>query len=219
MFLKAIRFIFRFILHLIARVELHDFDKIPAAGGCIVVSNHLGRLDAMLGMILTDRDDVIMMVAEKYQEYPFWRWVVRKLDAIWLNRNETDFRALRLVYKRLQAGGIAAIAPEGTRSPTAALQPGKPGAAYLAAKTGVPVVPIAITGTQDHVVYQRLRRLQRLHIVIRAGDPFTLPPIPRKQRNEYLRRSTDEIMYRIAALLPPPYRGVYSNGQWAMKNE
>lgn len=210
MFLKIVRIVTRLILRIIARVELHNFDRIPDAGGCIVVSNHLGRLDAMLGMILTDREDVIMMVAEKYQAYAFWRFAVRQMDAIWLNRHEADFHALRLVKKRLKAGGIAAIAPEGTRSAQRALQPGKPGAAWLAAQTGVPLVPVGITGTEDAEVTRRLRRLRRLHIVVRVGEPFTLPPMDRRERDAYLQRSTDEIMRRIAALLPPEYRGVYA---------
>lgn len=210
MFLKTVRIITRLILHLIARVELIGFDKIPKTGGVLVAGNHLGRLDAMLGMILTDREDVIMMVADKYRAYAFWRWAVKKMDAIWLNREEADFHALRLAQKRLKAGGLAAVAPEGTRSKTEALLPGKPGAAFLAVKTGVPIIPVAATGTEDRVVRHRLRRLKRLHIVIRVGDPFTLPPIDYHNRDAFLQEATDEIMCRIAALLPPNYRGVYA---------
>ncbi len=164
----------------------------------------------MLAMVLSDRDDIIMMVAEKYQAYWIWRWTARKLDALWLDRHNADFRTLREVQKRLKAGGIAAVAPEGTRSPTGQMQPGKPGAAYLAAKTGVPIIPVAITGTEDKVVYGRLKRFQRLEITIRVGEPFSLPSLPRKNKDEFLQQSTDEMMCRIAALLPPEYRGVYA---------
>lgn len=210
MFLKVLRIVSRIILRVIARIDQSEIERIPASGGCLAVSNHIGRLDAMLAMILSDRDDIIMMIAEKYQAYWFWRWVMRNLDAIWLDRYNADFRALREVYKRLKAGGIAAVAPEGTRSPEAQLQAGKPGAAYLAAKAGVPIVPLAIIGTEDKVVYQRLRRFRRLDIKIRVGEPFELPPMPRKNRDEFIQQSTDEIMCRIAALLPPEYRGVYA---------
>jgi 1-acyl-sn-glycerol-3-phosphate acyltransferase len=151
------------------------------------------------------------MVAEKYQKYWFWRWMMRQLDALWLDRHNPDFRALREVQKRLKAGGIAAIAPEGTRSPTAQMQPGKPGVAYLAAKTGVPIVPMAIVGTEDKEVARRLRRFRRLDITIRVSEPFSLPAMPRQKRDEFLQQSTDEIMCRIAALLPPEYRGVYAD--------
>lgn len=210
MFLKILRFVCRFILRIIAQIDTSEMARIPAAGACLAVSNHLGRLDAMLAMILCDRDDVIMMIAEKYQKYWVWRWTARKLDALWLDRHNPDFRTLREVQKRLKAGGIAAVAPEGTRSPTGQLQPGKPGAAYLAAKTGAPVLPMAITGTWDKEVYRRLKRFQRLAIAIRVGEPYSLPPLPRHNRDEFLQQSTDEMMCRIAVLLPPECRGVYA---------
>jgi 1-acyl-sn-glycerol-3-phosphate acyltransferase len=186
-------------------------EHIPATGGALIVSNHLGRLDAMLGVVLADRDDIILMVADKYEKYVFWRFLGNKLNAIWLNREEADFHALREVTKRLQAGGISGIAPEGTRSKTEALLPGKPGAAYLAAKTGVQVIPIALWGTEDRVVKERLSRLKRLDIHIQIGRPFTLPPLKRANREEMLQAGTDEIMVRIAAMLPQTYRGVYAN--------
>jgi 1-acyl-sn-glycerol-3-phosphate acyltransferase len=91
------------------------------------------------------------------------------------------------------------------------LQPGKPGAAYLAAKTGVPIIPMSIVGTEDKEVVRRLRRFRRLDITIRVGEPFSLPPMPRQNRDEFLRQSTDKMMCRIAVLLPPKYRGVYAD--------
>lgn len=211
MFLKILRFVCRFILRIIARIDASELDRIPPTGACLAVSNHLGRLDAMLAMILSDRADVIMMVAEKYQKYAIWRWVARNLDALWLDRHTTDFRTLREVQKRLMAGGIAAVAPEGTRSATGQMQPGKPGAAYLAAKTGAPILPMAIMGTWDKEVYGRLKRLRRLDITIRVGEPFTVPPLPRHNKDEFLQQTTDEMMCRVAALLPPEYRGVYAD--------
>ncbi len=210
MFLKSVRFIARIVLRLIANIELIDFDRVPDTETVIVVSNHLGRLDAMLGYILIDRTDVIMLVAEKYEKSPLWRWVGKKLDVIWINRFDADIHALRETTRRLRQGGILAVAPEGTRSPTEALQQGKPGAVFLAAKANVPIMPIVLTGTEDRVVKMRLRRLQRLDITVRAGEPFRLPPMDRKNRDAYMAAQTDEVMCRIAALLPEKYRGVYA---------
>ena len=211
MFLKLIRIITRIILRLIARVELIDFDRVPLTETVIVVTNHLGRLDAILGYILIDRTDLIMMVAEKYEKVALWRWVGNKLNVIWINRIDADIHALRETTRRLKKGGIMAVAPEGTRSPTEALQEGKHGAAFLAAKANVPLIPIALTGTEDRVVLKRLRHFKRLDITIRAGEPFTLPPMDRKNRDAYLAEQTEEIMCRIAANLPEKYRGVYTD--------
>lgn len=211
MFLRGLRIFCRLILKMIARVDIQGMENIPQMGGALIVSNHLGRLDAILGVVLAERDDVVLMVANKYEKNLFWRLIGNKLNAIWLNREDADFHALREVTKRLKAGQISAVAPEGTRSKTEALLPGKSGAAYLAMKTAVPVVPVALWGTEDRVVKQRLLRLQRVDIHIRIGKPFELPPIERGNRDQQLAQNTEEIMLQIAALLPEKYRGVYAN--------
>jgi len=209
-FLRLVRAVARFILRVIARIEIiGNIDY--QTGGFIITANHVGRLEAFLVILLADRDDIILILAEKYKAYAFWRYVAEKVDAIWINRFDADFGALRVVLKRLQNGDVLAVAPEGTRSPTEALLPGRPGAAYLAAKTGLPIIPIGIVGTEDRVVKHRLKRLRRLDITIRVGQPFCLPPLPRRERDVWLQQQTDEIMCQIAALLPPDHRGVYAD--------
>lgn len=212
MVLQAIRNSFRLWLKAFADVTLDGYENIPTTGPAIVVMNHLGRLDAMLGVGLSERDDIILMIADKYRDHPFWGRVGNSLDTIWLDREEADFHALREVLRRLKNGGLLGIAPEGTRSKTETLAQGKPGAAYLAARSGVPVIPIGVYGTEDRLVKERLRKLQRQDIHIAIGKPFTLPPMPNgPARDPYLAESTEEIMCRIAALLPPSYRGVYAD--------
>ncbi|MCA9971333.1 MAG: 1-acyl-sn-glycerol-3-phosphate acyltransferase [Anaerolineales bacterium] len=208
---RLIRWVAKLVVFLLADVKTYGKEHMRREGACIVVSNHLGRLDAVLALTLADRDDLILLIAEKYRAYALWRFVSRHLDAIWLNRFDADIHAMREVVRRLRQGQFLAIAPEGTRSKSEALAPGKPGAAFLAARTGVPIVPIAITGTEDRLVKANLRRLRRSKVVVRAGRPFTLPPIDRHNRTAHLEAQTDEIMCRIAALLPPPYRGAYAD--------
>ena len=201
----------RILLRIIADIELVNWDTFPRSGGLIVVTNHVGLLDAMLGVTFTPRNDFIIVIAQKYKANRFWRWIGNRVDAVWINRKQTDFRALRLAQRRLQEGEIAGIAPEGTRSPTGALQPGKHGAIYLAAKAGVPLIPVAITGTRDQEVQARLRRLRRLKIRLEAGELIEPPPMTRAQRDEFMEKWTTEIMCRLAALLPESYRGVYAD--------
>ena len=209
-FLRIVRTIARIVLRLIARIEIIgnvDYQM----GGYIIVANHVGRLEAFLVILLARRDDIILILAEKYRKYAFWRYVARKVDGIWINRFDADFGALRVVLKRLEKGEVLAVAPEGTRSPTATLLPGKPGAAYLAAKSNLPIIPIGVVGTEDAVVKRRLKRLQRLDITVRVAQPYRLPEMPRRDRDEWLQAQTDEMMCRIAALLPPDHRGVYAD--------
>jgi 1-acyl-sn-glycerol-3-phosphate acyltransferase len=122
-----------------------------------------------------------------------------------------DFTVLREVLKRLKNGGVLVLAPEGTRSPTAQLQQAWDGAGYLAAKARVPILPVGLAGSEDVRFFGNLRRLRRTRVAIRVGEPFWLPPIQSKERATTLRQYTDEIMCRIAVLLPLEYRGVYTN--------
>lgn len=208
---SILRFIIRILMRLVARVEVDGMQNLPASGGYIVVANHLGRMDIPLVYDLLDRDDVILLVAEKYRKYGIVRWLVKKVDALWLERFSADLRALRNTLARLKAGGVLVIAPEGTRSPTGALLPGKAGAGYLAAKSGLPLLPVAVTGTEDALVKSQLKRFKRLRITVRIGTLFQAPALEGRNREAALQEITDEIMCRIAALLPEAYRGVYAD--------
>ena len=208
---KITRWITNLIIRLTTRLEIYDLERIPLSGSFVIASNHLGRLDPALVYHFLDREDIIMLVAEKYQKNPLLRWFARQLDAIFVNRFEADFNAVRQALKRLRKGGVLVLAPEGTRSPTAALIEGRHGVSFLAAKAGVPIYPVALAGSEDRKVYPQLKRLRRAHVVIRVGEPFTLPPLAGKDREVALQEYTDEIMCRIAALLPPGYRGVYAD--------
>lgn len=205
------RFVINLIIWLVSRPEVQGLENVPAEGSFAIAANHLGRLDAILVYYFTNRKDIILLVAEKYQKIPLARWFARKLDAIWVDRFNADFNALRKALDRLRGGGVLVLAPEGTRSPTGALIEGRPGISYLAAKAGVPIIPVGLAGTEDRRVLSYLKRLRRAPIRVRIGRPFYLPPVPRENRDQALKDYTDEIMCRIAALLPPDYRGVYAD--------
>ncbi|MEW5871624.1 MAG: lysophospholipid acyltransferase family protein [Chloroflexota bacterium] len=208
---KITRWITNLIIRLTTRLEIHGLERIPRSGSFVIASNHLGRLDPALVYHFLDREDIIMLVAEKYQKNPLLRWFARQLDAIFVNRFEADFNAVRQALKRLHQGGVLVLAPEGTRSPTAALIEGRHGVSFLAAKASVPIYPVALAGSEDRKVYPQLKRLRRAHVIVRVGEPFTLPPLSSKERDAVLHEYTGEIMCRIAALLPPEYRGVYAD--------
>lgn len=207
---RMLRAIIAFGVRLTTKVDATGLDHIKMQKGkAIVVVNHLGRLDAALPFLLVPRDDVIIVVAEKYKKNPIFRFLVRELDLLWLERFEADLGTLREVLRRLERGGILLIAPEGTRSQTEALLPGKPGATYLAAKSGAIVVPAAVVGTEDRLVGERFKRCKRQHVKVVIGEPFSIPALPKAGRDKFLQIYTEEIMARIAILLPEKYRGEY----------
>lgn len=206
---RTMRSIVRFIMKLIADIETHGADKIPS-GNVIVAANHLGRLDTAVILCVLDREDIIMPIAEKYKNHPIFGAIGRSANGIWLNRFEADYPALRKILERMKQGGLLTIAPEGTRSRTEALQAGKMGVAFLAGKSGYPVLPVAVTGTEDRGVIESLKKLRRIKIVVRAGNQFHIEIPNGTGREEAMRNATDEIMCRIGVMLPEKYRGVYA---------
>ncbi|MFZ5856212.1 MAG: lysophospholipid acyltransferase family protein [Chloroflexota bacterium] len=207
----TLRSIVRFIMNLIADVEVVGLDKLPE-GNFILAANHLGRLDTAILLYAVDREDIIMPVAEKYKNHPLFGAIGRAVDAIWLNRFDADYAAFRTILTRMEKGGLMVIAPEGTRSKTEALQEAKMGVAFLASKSGYPVLPVALTGTEDRLIVQNLKRFRRSKITAHAGKMFHVDALPRgRGREESLRAATDEIMCRIAAELPEKYRGFYTD--------
>ncbi len=206
---RILRYIVRFLFHLLCRLNVEDIECANVEGGAILVANHLSRLDAPLVFAIAPRADITGLVADKYLK-SFWiRPLVEAVRGIWINREQADFQALRAALQYLRSGGMLGIAPEGTRSRSGGLQPAKTGAAFLAQKAGVPIIPVAIWGTESAIA--KLLRLQRPHIYIRFGPPFYLSASNRGDRSRALQRDTDEIMCRIAALLPAEYRGVYAH--------
>ena len=206
----TLRSIVRFIMNLIADVEVIGLDKLPE-GNFILAANHLGRLDSAILLYAVDREDIIMPVAEKYKNHPLFGAIGRAVNAIWLNRFDADYSAFREILARMEKGGLMVIAPEGTRSKTEALQEAKMGAAFLAGRSGYPVLPVALTGTEDRLIIRNLKRFRRTKIRAHAGEMFRVETPPRgRGREESLRAATDEIMCRIAAELPEKNRGFYA---------
>jgi 1-acyl-sn-glycerol-3-phosphate acyltransferase len=201
--------VFGILFRLFTRVKVDGKENLPLNTGYIVASNHLGIIEVPLIYCLLARADVTGLVAKKHQNQPLFRWIIDSLGGIWLNRDEADSRAIRQATDHLKRGGVLGISPEGTRSPTGSLIAAKTGVAYLADRAGTPIVPTAVTGTWKAI--RDILLLRRPRITVRFGEPFILPTVERRERDAGLQRNTDEIMARIAALLPPEYRGVYAD--------
>jgi len=207
---RTLRSIVRFFMKLIADIEINGIDKLPE-GNVIVAANHLGRLDTAALLCILDREDIIMPVAEKYKDHLLYGAIGRAANAVWLNRFEADYSAFRQILERMKEGGLLVIAPEGTRSKTEALQEAKMGVVFLASKSGYPVLPVAVTGTEDRLILENLKHFRRSKITATAAELMHVEIPKGKGREEAMRQVTDEIMCQIAALLPEKYRGVYSD--------
>jgi 1-acyl-sn-glycerol-3-phosphate acyltransferase len=203
------RKLIRFIFWLLSDTTTIGAENIPDQGACLLTINHLGIVDAPLVFTLFERNDATGLVGLSHQGNPFLRWLVNQMDGIWIDRENLDVKALKEARSYLKKGWLLGIAPEGTRSDTHALIEAKPGVAFLADKMDGAIIPIGIAGTENSL--KKMFTFQRPKFTAIVGEPFQLPQLDRQDRETSLQRNTEEIMCRIAALLPPRYRGFYAH--------
>jgi 1-acyl-sn-glycerol-3-phosphate acyltransferase len=191
-----------------ADIDVVGADRVPAQGPLIAAGNHLSYVDALLMPSVMPRLDVNLLVADEFKRKPFFHFFANFIGrAIYVASAPTAMFALGQAVARLRAGEVVLIAPEGKVSRTATLLPAQLGIGYLAAVTGAPVLPIATAG-QEHL-FANLRQFRRTPIRIEFGEPFL--PSTTALRSAALAETSEAIMRRIAAMLPPRYRGVYSD--------
>ncbi len=187
--------------------SVQGVENIPPTGAAIIAINHIALVDPIIVLGVVPRVIVPLAKIEVYS-YPIVGVLPRMYGVIPVRRGEFDRRALDMAQEVLRAGEIVLVAPEGTRSP--AMRPGKEGLAFLAARTQAPIVPVGVDGTIGYPSIDP-RRWRRGGAQITIGRPFRFRPGEGRMTRERLRLMTDEAMYRIAALVPPERRGVYSD--------
>ncbi len=190
------------------RLEIAGLENVPPSGGCIVMINHIAFLDPVIVSGKFPRPVISMAKAEAHEDRLIGP-LIRAFDAFPVNRGDVDRAALRMAFEVLDNGLPLLIAPEGTRSRTASLGEAHQGLAYIASQANVPVVPVAISGSDQWK--HNVLRFRRTPVWVRVGKPFYLDAGGERVGSETLKQMTDEAMYRLAALLPPERRGRYSN--------
>ncbi len=198
----------KFVAKICLNVSIEGRENFPQRGPALVVINHLGDSDIpALISSLPDPPDALAKI-ELY-DAPILGRLMDWYGAIWLHRGRPDKRALRAALNGLADGRVLVIAPEGRYSLTGALEEGSSGAAFLAYKSGAPILPVAITGTENENVYGHLKRFQRAPVHLKVGKMFKLNEQV-SGRQEALSEGTRLIMQVLADLLPHEYRGAYS---------
>ena len=203
------------IVYLCTRVTITGVENYPRQGPALLVINHLGDPDIILTLAaLPDFPEILGKI--ELLEVPVLGTLCNMLGVIWVHRGQPDRRAVSAILEAFHQGRRVLIAPEGQESVSGALEAGTDGAAFLAIKSGVPLVPITVTGSEFRQIEKGLKNIRRTRVSVTIGKSFELPlPAPDEntghtQRRGDLRGATQLIMETLARQLPPEYRGVYA---------
>jgi 1-acyl-sn-glycerol-3-phosphate acyltransferase len=215
LFRRCVRLLCRILVSTCTRPEARGLENYPRTGPALIVTNHLGDADAALILAFLPEFPELIGAIE-LRSIAVLRVIMDGVGTIWVHRGRPDRRAVSAGLEALQLGRRLIVAPEGRQSLTGALEQGTDGAAFLALRAGVPVVPVTVTGTEDRKVYGSLKRLRRAPVALAVGKPFELPGAGLREdakpgeRRAALEQGTRLIMEALARQLPPEYRGVYA---------
>ncbi len=206
-FYYVARVIVRVLLKLLTHCQVKGRENIPSQGPLLIVANHLSLADPPLLGVSFNRK-VIFMAKKELFRFRLIGYFIGSLGAFSVHRGQLDRKAMRQVYQVLADGLALIMFPEGTRSLNARLRPAFSGPALIAMRSGAPILPVGIIGTEKiRGVTWLLRRPQ---IMVNIGHPFYLPPVSSRLTKAKLAELTNSIMGHIAELLPLEYRGDYA---------
>jgi 1-acyl-sn-glycerol-3-phosphate acyltransferase len=191
------------------RVHVEGLDNVPHRGGALLVGNHVGTVDPPLTGAMIPRLDVFYMAKSEYFARARVRWLLRGFNAFPVVRGSADRAALRHTLDLLGAGHIVLVYPEGSRSPDGRLREPQAGVGFLARHGGVPVIPVAVWGSENALPRGTIR-IHRAEVHLRYGRPVALPADGAGPRSDN-RAVAAAIMDAIAAMLPPRYRAAVEN--------
>ena len=206
-----VRLLLGLVFHVLASVKISGKKNIPYHKAYILAINHVSIFDPpFVGVFWPETPEAIGAV--EVWSKPGQNILARMWGGIPVQRGDYDRAAMESALSALRSGHPLLIAPEGGRSHTPGLRQAKPGIAFIAEETGVPVIPVAVVGTTDDF-WQKASRGKRPCLEMRIGKPIQLPPVEGKgsERREARQRNADLVMKAIAGLLPEEYRGVYAS--------
>jgi cytidylate kinase len=190
------------------KLRVEGLEHVPSQGAALIASNHASWFDIPLLSFRIPRVTHYMAKIELFT-YFFIGWLVRNLGAFPVRRNEGDRESLKNALRILKSGELVNIYPEGHRSKDGKLQRGLAGVALIALMADVPVIPTAIANSHA-VLHREGYGLRRPTVTLHYGEPFKLAKSGAKHTKEDVERGIEEIMTRIALLLPPEQRGYYA---------
>ena len=207
MLYQFIAWLVRLGTEILCRIDAPDLHKIPQRGPMIVISNHTGQLEVAVFFGQLQPRPITGWAKMEAWDNAFLNWLFNLWGLIPVRRGEGDMSALRKALKALEEGYLFGIAPEGTRNKTGRLKRAHPGAVMLATHSGATILPVAHWGGENFL--SNLPRFKRTDFHIRVGKPFRLALEGVKMTREVRQQIADEMMIRLAELMPPAYHGEY----------
>jgi 1-acyl-sn-glycerol-3-phosphate acyltransferase len=212
----AVRKLMNTVWDLCTTQEVIGREHLPE-GPCLFICNHLSNADGFTLERALQPRRVFFLAGIKLQGTIMTRLGTEAVDTIFIRPNASDIEPLKRAVETLKAGHSVLIFPEGGRSRTGALMQAKKGASLIAKRAGVPVVPVALTGTERFMPIDDKNmgreRVLRSHLTVRFGPPFRMEELEAEVAGAEDPRQAliDAMMRRVAELLPPEYRGVYAS--------
>jgi 1-acyl-sn-glycerol-3-phosphate acyltransferase len=208
---RSVALLGRVVFGASTRVKVEGFHDAPRSGPLIIVVNHMSNADPPLlgGWLLPAMARPVAFLAKSALFVGAFGDFLRSHGMIEVKAGGSDIDAYRQARAVLDQGGVVCIFPEGTRSRTGALIEAKQGVVVLAARTGVPVLPIGISGTDRFLSPESTFPRVGARLRIRAGKPFRVE-LPRRATRDQIAAATDDLMGRIAYLIEPRHRGRYA---------
>ena len=200
------RYLTKLVIFIMTKATVSGLENFPKHGPALVVINHLGDADAVL-LVASLPVAIDGMGKIELNEDRRAGPMLRAYGVIWVHRGRPDRKAIRAALDGLAEGRMIALAPEGRQSVEGGLEEGTEGAAFLAMKSGAPIVPVAMTGTENENIYGHMRKWRRARVTLSVGKMFVLKE--QADRQEMMREGTRQIMESLARLLPESYRGNY----------
>ena len=202
-----VNWVVRTFFSILCRQDIAELANIPRQGPFILVGNHVNFIEVPIVRANLHPRDIVMLTKVETFHNPLLNFLFDTWGGIPIERGTPDRDALQACLDALAQGRILAVAPEGTRSSDGKLLPGKSGIVPLAARSGAPIIPAVAWG---HEHYRAdLKRLRRVPFHTRVGRPFVVDTHGEGMSKDVRQRITDEIMFRLAELLPEAYHGAY----------
>jgi 1-acyl-sn-glycerol-3-phosphate acyltransferase len=206
-----IRACFGLVFHILSQIRIIGKENIPLGKPYIVAINHVSLYEAPFIAAFWPEQLEAMGAVDVWSR-PGQNILARMWGGIPVHRGEYDRAMFETVLAVLRKGYPLLIAPEGGRSHAPGLRAAKLGVAFLAEKSGLPVIPVAIVGTTDDFIQKAIKG-KRPKLEMRISKPISLPPVEGKgeARRESRQHNADLVMRMIAGMLPEDYRGIYSD--------